>query len=59
MFPGLGAAKLKEGIFVAPQIREVLKDTDFEKLPTLNELSAWEAFKTVCSGLFGNTHVLK
>ena len=30
LFPGLSAAKLKEGIFVGPQIREVLKDTDFE-----------------------------
>ena len=27
----LSAAKLKEGIFVGPQIREVLKDTDFEE----------------------------
>ena len=58
MFPGLGAAKLKESIFVGPQIKEVLKDTDFEELPTLNELSAWGAFMTVCSGLLGTTHVL-
>ena len=29
VFPGLRAAKFKEGIFVGPQIREVLKDTDF------------------------------
>ena len=29
VFPGLSDAKLKEGIFVRPQIREVLKDTDF------------------------------
>ena len=32
VFPGLSAANLKEGIFVGPQIREVLKDTDFEEL---------------------------
>ena len=30
VFPGHRAAKLKEGIFVGPQIREVLKDIDFE-----------------------------
>ena len=30
-FPGLSAAKLKEGIFVGPQIREVMNDTDFEE----------------------------
>ena len=35
LFPGLSAAKLKEGIFVGPQIREVLRDTDFEELLNL------------------------
>ena len=35
--PGLSAANLKEGIFVGPQIREVLKDTDFEELLNLKE----------------------
>ena len=49
VFPGLSAAKLKEGIFVGPQIQEVLKDTDFEEL--LNLMRAWEAFKSVCSGI--------
>ena len=55
--PGFSAAKLKEGIFVGPQIREVLKDTDFEELLNLKELRAWEAFKSVCSGFLGNTCV--
>ena len=58
VFPGLSASKLKEGIFVGPQIREVLKDTDFEELLNLKELRAWEAFKSVCSGFLGNTRVL-
>ena len=57
VFPGLSAAKLKEGIFVGPQIREVLKDTDFDELLNLKELRAWEAFKSVCSGFLGNTRV--
>ena len=57
VFPGLIAAKLKEGIFVGPQIREVLKDTDFEELLNLKELRAWEAFKSVCSGFLGNIRV--
>ena len=57
VFPGLSAAKLKEGIFIGPQIREVLKDTDFEELLNLKELRAWEAFKSVCSGFLGNTRV--
>ena len=49
-FQSLSTAKLKEGIFVGPQIREVLKDTDSEELLNLNELRTWEAFKSVCSG---------
>ena len=57
MFPGLSAAKLKEGIFVRPQIREVLKDTDFEELLNLKELRAWEAFKSVCNGFLGNIRI--
>ena len=57
VFPGLSAAKPKEGIFVGPQIREVLEDTDFEELLNLKELRAWEAFKSVCSGFLGNTRV--
>ena len=57
MFPGLSAAKLKEGIFVGPQIREVLKDTDFEELLNLKELRALDAFTSVCSGFLGNTRV--
>ena len=57
VFSGLSAAKLKEGIFVGPQIREVLKDTGFEELLNLKELRAWEAFRSVCSGFLGNTQV--
>ena len=57
VFPGLSAAKLKEGIFVGPQIQKVLKDTDFEEPLNLKELRAWKAFKSVCSGFLGNTRV--
>ena len=38
VFQGLSATKLKEDIFVEPQIREVVKDTDFEELLNLKEL---------------------
>ena len=57
VFPGLSTAKLKDGIFVEPQIREVLKDNDFEELLNLKELRAGEAFKSVYSGFLGNTRV--
>ena len=57
VFPGLSAAKLKESIFVGPQIRDVLKDTDFEEVLNLKELREWEAFMSVCSDFLGNTRV--
>ena len=57
VFLGLSAAKLKEVIFVGPQIREVQKDTDFEELLNLKELRARKAFKSVCSSFLGNTRV--
>ena len=56
--PPLSSAKLKEGIFVGPQIRERLKNKDFEELLVLKELRAWEAFKSVCHGFLGNTRLL-
>ena len=53
-FPKISEAKLKEGIFVGPQIREVLKDPDFEKELTSIELRAWKAFKWLCANFLGN-----
>lgn len=53
-FPKLSHAKLKEGIFVGPQIREVLKDPDFEKSLTSSEFRAWQSFKWLCSNFLGN-----
>ena len=44
-FPKLNQTKLKEGIFVDPQIREVFEDPQFEKTLNTLELRAWHAFK--------------
>ena len=57
-FPALSSAKLKEGILVRPQIREMLKDKDFEEILSLKELRVWVTFKSVCHGFLGNTRVL-
>ena len=56
-FQVLELVSWKRGNFVGLQIREVLKDTDFEEILNLKELRAWEAFKSVCSGFLGNTRV--
>jgi hypothetical protein len=43
---GLSDAKIKEGIFVGPQIRELMHDTKFEEQLTLIEKVEW-SFKNV------------
>ena len=53
-FPKLSEAKLKEGIFVGPQIREVFNDREFEASLNDLELEAWKAFKWVCENFLGN-----
>ncbi|KAI6651885.1 Splicing factor 3B subunit 1 [Oopsacas minuta] len=46
-FPKLNEAKLKEGVFVGPQIRQVFRDPDFEKILSELEKSAWNSFKWI------------
>jgi hypothetical protein len=43
-FPRLSEAKIKEGIFVGPQIRELAKDKTFDSVLNEVELAAWTAF---------------
>ena len=52
--PAISEAKLKEGIFVDPLIREVFKFYTFEDELNLVELPAWKAFKDVIKGFSGN-----
>lgn len=54
MFEKIPKATLKEGVFVGPQIREVLKDHGFEESLTFNEIEAWKAFVWVCKNFLGN-----
>jgi hypothetical protein len=53
-FPGLSDAKVKGGIFVGPQIREILGDPDFETVLSDTELKAWRAFRNICLKFLGN-----
>lgn len=54
-FPKLSEAKLKEGIFVGPQIRKLLKDPTFDTKLTDIQLAAWSSFKAIVKGFLGNT----
>lgn len=53
-FPKITAAKLREGIFVGPQIRELLKDAAFEQTLTELEGKAWKDFRWLCENFLGN-----
>jgi hypothetical protein len=52
-FPKISTAKLKEGIFVGPQIRESLEDEVFVVSLTDTERAAWESFKWICANFVG------
>jgi hypothetical protein len=41
---------LKEGIFIGPKIREIIKDEYFDKLLQGDEKAAWDSFKFVVKG---------
>jgi len=54
-FPRLSEAKLKVGIFIGPQIGDLIKDKYFNKLLQGNEKEAWDSFKFVVKGFLGNS----
>ncbi|UYV73058.1 hypothetical protein LAZ67_10001706 [Cordylochernes scorpioides] len=50
-------AKIKEGIFVGPQIRELLKDGNFQNSLNEVEAAAWNSFRNVCKNSLGSVKV--
>lgn len=53
-FPKISDAKIREGVFVGPQIRKLFKDPNFESILKKVELNAWQSFKKVDEGFLGN-----
>jgi hypothetical protein len=52
-FPNIRTEKLKEDIFVGPEIQEIVEDeASVESLPD-TERAAWESFKWVCENFLG------
>jgi hypothetical protein len=51
-FLKISAAKLKECIFIGPQIRELIKDSDF--VHQLSKQELWKTFIRICENLLGN-----
>ena len=55
-FPNVSDAKIKEGIFIGPQIRELMQDKDKQFDKDLNETdrNLWLSFKRICKDFLGN-----
>lgn len=54
VFPKLSYAKIKEGIFVGPDIRKLMADGNFIAVLTPNEAAAWASFQDVVHNFLGN-----
>lgn len=52
-FPRLSDAKVKEGVFIGPQIRDLFRDQHFDEVLQGDEKAAWESLKSVCSQFLG------
>jgi hypothetical protein len=53
-FPRISDAKIKEGIFIGPQFRELMKGQDFERSLNKSEKAAWRSFQKVVKNFLGN-----
>lgn len=52
-FPRISDAKIKGGIFIGPQIREIMSDNHFDELLKGAELTAWKSLKDVAYNFLG------
>ena len=53
-FPRLSEAKLKEGIFIGPQIWDIIKDEYFDQVLQGDKKAALDSFKFVVKEFLGN-----
>ena len=51
-FPGISDAKIKEGVFIGPEIRDLINDIHFDLTLNTLERAAWVAFKDVVAGFW-------
>jgi len=53
-FPRLSEAKIKDGVFVGPQIRKRFRDDMFNNLLQGDEKNVWDAFRLVSTNFLRN-----
>ena len=58
-FPSVSDAKIKEGIFIGPQIRELMQDKQFDEDLNGTERNAWLSLKRLCKDFLGNHKAAK
>ncbi|UYV77498.1 hypothetical protein LAZ67_15001294 [Cordylochernes scorpioides] len=56
-FSSISKAKIKEGIFVGPQIRELQQNGNFQNSLNEVEAAAWNSFRNVCKTFLGSAKV--
>jgi len=53
-FPNVSDAKIKESIFIGPQIRELMQEKPFDEDLNETERNEWLSFKRICKDFLGN-----
>jgi hypothetical protein len=53
-FPNVSDPKIKECIFIGPQIRELIQDKQFDEDLNETERNAWLSFKRISTCFLGN-----
>ena len=54
-FTHISDTKIKASVFVGAQIRELMKNDEFDRTLAEHERGAWIAFKLLVGNFFGNT----
>jgi len=53
-YPNVSDTKIKERIFIGPQMRKPMQDKQFDEDLNETERNAWLSFKRICKDLLGN-----
>jgi hypothetical protein len=58
-FSKISKTKMKEGIFVVSQIKQLFEDQDFSTESNSTDLRTWEASENVCRNFMGHENADK
>jgi len=58
-FPNVSDAKIKEGIFIGLQIKEMMRDKQFDEDLNETEINAWLSYQRLCKDFLGNHKAAK